>query len=137
MGIVSCKVYSMVLAVALFAPSFAAAGERGEVPRGLWQTEPDMFGHVLHVRTRSCGRALCGRVERVKDRRGIDAPSNLVSQQVFWSMRQQADGAFFGEYRDRQANSFAQSRVEFSGRKLRLRACEGTTCREAIWVRVK
>ncbi len=117
--------------------SAAQAGTRGEVPRGLWQTEPDGNGLVLHVRTRSCGRDLCGRVERVKNRRGIDAPSNLVSQKVFWSMRPQPDGAFFGEYRDREARSFPGSRVEFTGRKLLLRTCEGQTCTVSTWVRVK
>ncbi len=130
------------LCVALGLMAFAAmsavqAGSRGEVPRGLWQTEPDANGLVLQVRTRSCGRALCGRVERVKNRRGIDAPSNLVSQKVFWSMRQQPDGAFFGEYRGRDARSFPQSRVEFSGRELRLRACEGNACSESTWTRVE
>lgn len=137
MGIVSIRGLGAALAFGLFAAHAVAAGERGEVPRGLWQTEPDMFGLVLHVRTRPCGRALCARVERVKDRRGIDAPSNLVSQQVFWSMRQLPDGAFFGEYLDREAVSFPQSRVEFSGRMLRLRACINNTCSESHWTRVK
>jgi hypothetical protein len=115
----------------------AQEGGQTEVPRGLWQTEPDSLGVFRLVRTRRCGSALCARVERAKNRAGYDAPSNAVGQKAFWAMRPQPDGSFYGEYRDARARRFLQSRVEVFGRKLRLRACDQTTCSETIWTLVQ
>lgn len=104
---------------------------------GLWKTPPDTFGIVFHVRTRPCGRSLCGRVERVKNRRGFDTPSNAVGQQVLWRMRPQPDGAFYGEYRDGAATQYLKSRVHVVGKELRLEACNDLGCTEIVWVRVR
>lgn len=128
----------MILALAFAGlAEVAEATGRGEVPLGLWQTEPDTLGVVLWVRTRACGQALCARVERAKNRRGIDAPSNAVGQQVFWSMRPRPDGAFVGEYRDRAANRFLNARVVVTGNRLRLESCDNSGCRDVEWIRVK
>tara|TARA_R110002094_G_scaffold91503_1_gene93700 strand:+ start:3853 stop:4188 length:336 start_codon:yes stop_codon:yes gene_type:complete len=44
--------------------SVMASMARADVPLGLWQSSPDASGLVVHVRTKPCGRALCGRIER-------------------------------------------------------------------------
>lgn len=108
-----------------------------EVPRGLWETQASASGVVFHVRTRRCGRSLCGRVERAKNRRGYDTPSNAVGAKVLWEMRPQPDGSFFGEYRGPQANRYLQSRVEVSGKQLRLNACDDAGCEALVWVRIR
>jgi hypothetical protein len=126
-----------LLLVGLASGIAAQEGGQGEVPRGVWQTEPDSLGVVLLVRTRACGSALCARVQRAKNRAGYDAPSDAVGQKVFWAMKPQPDGSFFGEYRDARAQRFLQSRVEVFGRKLRLRACDKTACRETTWKLVR
>lgn len=125
------------LAVFASGPLAAQEGGRVEAPRGLWQTEPDILGDYLLVRTRGCGRNLCGRVERAKNRGGYDRPSDAVGQKVFWDMRPQAGDAFFGEYRNAEARSFDQTRVEVSGRTMRIRACDAQSCEEQIWKLVK
>ncbi|WP_160170284.1 hypothetical protein [Sulfitobacter noctilucicola] len=126
---------AMVLGI--YAGAAQAQEGQVEVPRGLWQTEPDTFGVVLLVRTRACGRSLCARVERAKNRAGYDAPSGAVGQKVFWSMDPRPDGSFFGEYRSPKAEQFRESRVEVAGRILRLRACRKQDCRATEWKRVK
>lgn len=108
-----------------------------EVPLGLWQTPPNQIGVSLWVRTRACGRSLCARVERAKNRRGFDAPSNAVGQQLMWTMRPLPDGAFYGEYRDTAANRYLESRVTVVGKELRLEACDDSGCKDIVWVRVK
>lgn len=115
----------------------AQEGSGAEIPRGLWATEPDQLGVVLWVRTRSCGRNLCGRVERAKNRGGYDAPSNVVGQLSLVKLRPQADGSFYGEYVDRNAEQFKRSRVEVIGRTLRLEACTKEACTDKVWMRVK
>ncbi|MEM6303477.1 MAG: hypothetical protein AAGF32_09190 [Pseudomonadota bacterium] len=116
---------------------FSQGDSQLEVPRGLWETELDASGIRFHVRTKRCGRALCGRVERVKNRRGYDAPSNAVSAQVLVQMRPQPDGSFFGEARDTTARSFPQSRVVLRGDSLIVRFCQGDTCKEQAWKRLR
>ena len=126
---------AFMMACLLMAKSVAAEGDGpAEVPRGLWQTEADRSGVIFHVRTRRCGRALCGRVERAKNRQGYDTPSNAVGAKVLWEMRPQPDGSFFGEYRGPQADRYLSSRVTTSGKELRLKACNEEGCEARTWV---
>ena len=135
---VTFKRVSVAVIVALLAGSVQAQdGESIEPPRGLWQTEPDSLGIVFHVRTRNCGASLCGRVERVKNRAGLDAPSDAVGEKVLWGLRPQPDGSFFGEYRDRRGDIFLDSRVTVVGREMRLRACRRTACQDVVWRRIR
>lgn len=115
----------------------AAQDGQGEAPRGLWQTEPDALGVVLHVRTRNCGPALCGRVERAKNRGGYDAPSGAVGEKVFWNLRPQPDGSFLGEYRGRGGDVYEKTRVWREGKTLRLEACNDETCKKLVWKRIR
>ena len=108
-----------------------------EVPRGLWETQADKKGVIFHVRTKRCGRALCGRVLRAKDRRGYDTPSDAVGNKVLWSLVPQPDGSFLGEYRDSSANIYDRSRVTVVGRELRLNACDAQGCQQTIWYRIR
>ncbi len=135
--ILSARIQTLLFC--LFCATAAQADGEGvvEVPRGLWETEADPFGIVFHVRTKRCGRALCGRVERVKDRRGYDTPSNAVGAKVLWEMRPQPDGSFFGEYRGPQANRYLKSRAEIAGKKLRLKACNDEGCDTRIWTLIR
>lgn len=135
--ILSARIQTLLFC--LFCATAAQADGEGvvEVPRGLWETEADTFGIVFHVRTKRCGRALCGRVERVKDRRGYDTPSNAVGAKVLWEMRPQPDGSFFGEYRGPQANRYLKSRAEIAGKKLRLKACNDEGCDTRIWTLIR
>ncbi|MEW9921361.1 hypothetical protein AB2B41_17255 [Marimonas sp. MJW-29] len=129
----------VILLAALCLPSAALAQAEGqiEVPRGLWETEPDFAGVILHVRTRRCGNALCGRVERAKNRAGFDAPSNAVGDKVLWEMRAQPDGSFFGEYRGPRAHRYLQSRATVVGRELRLEVCDEEKCSAQVWQRIR
>jgi uncharacterized protein (DUF2147 family) len=117
--------------------AWAQEGGQTEVPRGLWETQPDVQGVVLHVRTRRCGRSLCGRVERAKNRQGYDTPSNAVGDKVLWEMRPQPDGSFWGEYRDHSAEQYLNSRAQVFGRDMRIEACNDTRCKSLVWKRIR
>lgn len=117
--------------------AFAQGTDRLEVPRGLWETELDSDGVLFHVRTRRCGRALCGRVERAKNRKGYDTPSNAVGDKVLWELKPQADGSFLGEYRGPHAEQYLDTQVTVSGREMRLRACNKTICKKLVWQRIR
>lgn len=131
------RVMAALVAVWLAPAAYAQSEGHAEVPRGLWQAQANVQGVSFHVRTRRCGRALCGRVERVKNRRGFDAPSNAVGQMVLWELSPQADGSFMGEYRDGAGNAWMNTRVEVRGNALQLRICEGSDCRGESWKRLR
>ena len=126
-----------LLCMCLGSSLAAQQGEQIEVPRSLWETEPDALGVVLHVRTRRCGRSLCGRVERAKNRRGYDTPSNAVGDQVLWEMRPQPDGSFYGEYRGPLANRYLRSRAQVFGREMVLQVCDEQSCKKLVWTRIR
>lgn len=128
---------AVALWIGMAGAAFAQAEGTVEVPRGLWETPLDAQGVKYHVRTRRCGRALCGRVERAKNRRGFDTPSNAVGDKVLWEMQPQPDGSFFGELRDSRANRLLQSRVTPRGNKLLVDACDGEDCTSSTWVRLR
>lgn len=132
----------LAVSLTVFASIFASmaqaqSGGQGEVPLGLWQGTPDALGISFHVRTRRCGRALCGRVERVKNRKGFDAPSNAVGQKVLWDLRPQPDGSFLGEYRDASGTPWPDTRVSLNDNALRLRICSNVQCHEESWERLR
>lgn len=131
------EIIAVLLAFGASNAALAQDGGQGEIPRGLWQTEADMLGTVLLVRTRGCGRDLCGRVERAKNPAGYDAPSKAVGQKALIKMKPQPDGSFFGVYRDAKSRIYKDSRVTVLGREIRLRACDDEGCKERVWKRVK
>jgi uncharacterized protein (DUF2147 family) len=108
-----------------------------DVPLGLWKSTPDARGLVVHVRTKPCGKALCGRIERAKDRRGYDTPSNAVGRKVLLDMRAQPDGTYEGKIWDTRANRLLPSKMLVDGNTLTLRNCDGDQCKDVVWTRLR
>ncbi|KAJ01873.1 hypothetical protein PM02_17220 [Sulfitobacter mediterraneus] len=133
---ISSFVSVAVLCATLASPALAQDAQV-EVPLGLWKSEPDRRGIVLNVRTKPCGRSMCGRVERVKDRRGYDTPSTMVGQKVLWDLKPQPDGSFLGKMVDNQGNWLSETRIEARSGKLHLRACGDDGCQDLVWKRLR
>jgi uncharacterized protein (DUF2147 family) len=110
---------------------------RADVPIGLWQSNPDARGIVFHVRTRSCGSAICGQVERVKDRRGYDTPSQVVGHRVLVDLMRDDDGTFTGLVWEPTSNRMLRARMTMTGNLMRFENCSEDTCRKATWRRVR
>ena len=123
--------------VGLSGAVLAQSDSQTEVPRGLWETPLSEAGIRFHVRTKRCGSALCGRVERVKDRRGYDTPSTMVGQKVLWDLKPQPDGSFLGKMVDSQGNWLSETRIEARSGKLHLRACGDDGCQDLVWKRLR
>lgn len=126
----------MSIILALVAGQGISQGQDIEPPRGLWQTTPDARGHVYHVRTRPCGRGLCGRIERVKNRRGIDTPSNAVSHQILRNLRPQTDGSFLGAFAVPGLGD-VETKVMVDGNALQLESCQQDACETVRWKRLR
>jgi len=132
-----CKFMTVVALGVMLGTAAQAQSAQIEVPLGLWKSEPDRLGVVLNVRTKLCGRAMCGRVERVKDRRGYDTPSTMVGQKVLWDMKPQPDGSFLGKMIDSRGDWHPETRIEGQAGKLHVRACGDAGCRDMIWKRLR
>ena len=106
-------------------------------PLGLWQSAPDRTGLVVQVRTKPCGQALCGRIERAKDRFGYDTPSSVVGRRMLLKMEEQADGSYLGRIWQPAGNRVLSARMQVSGNEMRLENCDGAVCETAVWRRVR
>lgn len=115
----------------------AASLVRADVPLGLWKSSPDASGQVVHVRTKPCGRALCGRVERAKDRRGYDTPSTAVGRKVLWDMVPQPDGSYQGKIWEVSGNRMLGAKMQVQGNTMQLHNCDEAVCEDVIWTRLR
>jgi uncharacterized protein (DUF2147 family) len=132
-----CKLIAVSALAMMSGGAALAQNAQVEVPLGLWKSEPDRLGVVLNVRTKPCGRAMCGRVERVKDRRGYDTPSTMVGQKILWDMKPQPDGSFLGKMIDTRGIWHPETRIEERAGKLQVRACGEEGCRDMVWKRLR
>ena len=108
-----------------------------DVVEGVWKSPPDRNGLVVHVRAKPCGSALCGTVERAKDRRGYDTRSTAVGRRVFWDMVQQPDGSYVGTLLEPSASEKYRAEMHVEGNAMRLLKCQAETCKELIWTRLR
>ena len=126
-----------LICIAFLAMAGGVGTAKADVPFGLWQSPPDSRGIVLHVRTRSCGLAICGQVERVKNRKGYDAPSRAIGRRVLVNLVPDADCAFSGEVWEPSGNRMLRARMQVQGNLMRFHNCIGDQCRDEVWRRVR
>ena len=108
-----------------------------DMVEGVWKSAPDINGLVVHVRAKQCGPALCGIVERAKDRRGYDKKSTAVGKRVFWDMVQQPDGTYAGNLLEPSGSKRKQATMLVDGNAMRLVKCSGMDCDEVTWTRLQ
>ena len=117
--------------------SAGAGMARADVPLGLWKSAPDASGLVVHVRTKPCGSALCGRVERAKDRRGYDTPSTFVGRKMLWDMKAQPDGSYEGKIWEPAGNRMLGTKMQVQGNRMQFRSCDEAICQDEVWTRLR
>lgn len=125
---------SLFVAFFIFGSALPAAADW---PQGLWQSSPDESGLVVHVRTRACGLALCGHVERAKNRQGYDTPSSAVGSRMLVDMYPQSDGTYQGRFWEPYSNRLLTAKIQVSGNLMRFRNCDGTACKDVVWTRLR
>lgn len=116
---------------------FSAGPAAADWPVGLWQSPPDTSGLVVHVRTKPCGRSICGQIERTKDRFGYDTPSSFVGRRMLLDMQIQPDGSYQGKIWAPQGNRVLASRMQVSGNIMRFQNCDSGTCVNVDWTRLR
>jgi uncharacterized protein (DUF2147 family) len=127
----------LLMSIAVAAVAVAVNHAHAETPVGLWQSPPDSSGIVLHVRTRPCGQGICGQVERVKNLRGYDAPSRAVGRVVLVDLVPSGDGSFSGQLREPYGDTAVQALMKVQGDVMQIHNCDGNTCRDVVWRRVR
>lgn len=110
---------------------------QADLPAGLWESTPDTRGLIVHVRTRPCGSAMCGKVERAKNARGYDTPSTAVGSKVLMDLAQQSDGTYLGKFWASDQGRLMTARVRLQGNEMMLNNCDGAGCRNEVWKRLR
>ncbi len=123
--------YSFAIAMGAAVPVVA------DIPLGLWQSKPDRRGVIVHVRTKACGRAICGKIERAKDRRGYDTPFDSLGRRMLLDMRVQPDGSYAGQSWQPQLGRLVSARMRVQGDALLLSNCDGDVCEDVVWKRLR
>ncbi|MGC1505872.1 MAG: DUF2147 domain-containing protein [Sulfitobacter sp.] len=108
-----------------------------DVPVGLWEAKPDRRGVVVHVRTKPCGGAICGRIERAKDRRGYDTPSTDLGRRMLLNMQAQSDGSYTGKVWEPVGNRMLTAKMRVRGNMMELNTCDGDACANVVWTRLR
>jgi uncharacterized protein (DUF2147 family) len=124
----------------LFSLSFILASPVSavaDVPVGLWEAKPDRRGVVVHVRTKPCGSAICGRIERAKDRRGYDTPSTDLGRRMLLNMQAQSDGSYTGKVWEPVDNRMLTAKMRVRGNMMELNTCDGVACDDVVWTRLR
>ena len=124
-----------IFALILLTGTALPAG--ADVVLGLWRTPPDSNGIVIQVRAKACGDAVCARVERVTDRRGIDKRSGYVGRRMIWDMIPLDADNYRGKFWDPHANRVFDADLSVAGNRIILRPCHAGQCRELTWLRVR
>ncbi|MEH6644068.1 hypothetical protein [Sulfitobacter sp.] len=122
---------------AVSAMACGVGSAQADVSIGLWQSPPDARGIVLQVRTRPCGQAICGQVERVNNRQGYDAPSRDVGRPVLVNLVPEVDGGFAGQVWEPLVNRMMSVRMQVEGNLMRFQNFHESDCRNEVWRRVR
>tara|TARA_R110002049_G_scaffold210471_2_gene381349 strand:- start:4996 stop:5388 length:393 start_codon:yes stop_codon:yes gene_type:complete len=120
-----------VVVTGVSAPVFS------DVVEGVWRSKPDQNGLVIHVRAKPCGTAMCGTVERAKDRYGYEKRSTAVGKRVFWDMKPQADGSYVGTFLEPSASKKQIATMLVNGNAMKLQKCADGQCDEMVWTRLR
>lgn len=108
-----------------------------DIPLGLWQSVPDRRGVVVHVRTKPCGGAICGQIERAKDLRGYDTPFTDLGRRMLLDMQIQPDGSYAGQIWQPHHGRLMTAQMRVQGNVMQLRNCDGDVCEEVVWKRLR
>lgn len=128
--------FSRKLAVTSFLTLIAPSAQ-ADLPIGLWQSNPDPRGVVMHVRTKPCGPAICGRVERAKNLQGYDTPSQALGRAMLQRMELQEDGSYAGKIWEPVQNRLLSTRMRVQGNRMQLHNCDAQACIDVVWTRVR
>ncbi|PTX73423.1 DUF2147 domain-containing protein [Sulfitobacter mediterraneus] len=115
----------------------AAPPAAADWPVGLWQSPPDTAGLVVHVRTKPCGRSICGQIERTKNRFGYDTPSSFVGRRMLMDMQIQPDGSYQGQMWEPHGNRLVASRMQVQGNIMQFQNCDSGGCVNVDWTRLR
>ena len=125
----------IIAAMAMFVagPAFAA-----DPVLGLYKTQPGDTGKYAHVELYDCDSQICGVIRKAFDGSGSEVASDTVGKRMIWAMKPQGSGKYgkgkiWAPDRDKTYNS----RMELSGRTLKVSGCVLGICRAQTWNRLK
>jgi len=132
------KNYSYVLfPIAVICSSTAQA----DSIHGIWSTEPDEDGAVLHIEFSSCGENICGNIVEAVDGDGhLDAEYEHLGKKMIWDMQGDSNGLYNnGIIWAPDDDKTYRSKMQLDGNTLTVEGCVlgGIICRGQDWKRIE
>ncbi len=123
-----------VLAASLFAgPALAA-----DPVLGLYKTQPGDNGNYGHVQIYECDAAICGVIRKAFNASGEEIPSDNIGKRMIWDMQAEGDGAYGqGRIWAPDRDKTYRSKMELSGRALKVSGCVLGICRAQNWTKLQ
>ena len=105
---------------------------------GTYKTQPGDNGNYGHVELYQCEAAICGVIRKAFDGSGKEIPSDNIGRRMIWDMQAQGDGSYGkGKIWAPDRDKTYSSKMQLSGRALKVSGCVLGICRAQNWTRVK
>ena len=105
---------------------------------GTYKTQPGDNGNYGHVELYQCEAAICGVIRKAFDGAGKEIPSDNIGRRMIWDMQAQGDGSYGkGKIWAPDRDKTYSSKMQLSGRALKVSGCVLGICRAQNWTRVK
>ena len=127
------RLLAALTAVALAGPAFAA-----DPVVGLYKTQPGDDGNYGHVEIVECGSAICGVIRKAFNASGQEIPSDNIGKRMIWDMQARGDGAYAkGKIWAPDRDKTYKSKMQLSGKVLKVSGCVIGICRSQTWTKIK
>lgn len=114
----------------------AGAAVAADPVLGTWLSPPDGKGQTGHVVMRTCGDALCGKLERAYAPDGTQIVTKNVGKYLLTEVKPVGGGLYEGFAFVPLLGKTVGADIKLSGSQLSVKGCAGPVCKTQIWQRV-
>ncbi|MBT8425828.1 MAG: DUF2147 domain-containing protein [Silicimonas sp.] len=122
---------------AIFA-SFLATPAFADPVLGTYQTQPGDTGSYAHVELYDCDGSICGVIRKAFDSAGKEVASDTVGKRMIWGMAAKGEGSYSGgKIWAPDRDKTYTSKMQLSGKTLKVSGCVAVICRAQTWTRIR
>lgn len=105
---------------------------------GMYKTQPGDTGRFAHVQIYACDADICGVIRKAFDGSGKEIASDTVGKRMIWGMKPQGDGKYAkGKIWAPDRDKTYASKMELTGRQLKVSGCVLGICRAQTWSKLQ
>lgn len=105
---------------------------------GTYQTQPGDTGSYAHVELYDCDGSICGVIRKAFDASGAEVASDKIGKRMIWDMAAAGDGAYSGgKIWAPDRDKTYKSKMQLTGKTLKVSGCVAVICRSQTWTRIR